>query len=62
MMGGDELTEGYLYEAASYDDDFPCESEEEGCADTQDGRDAISPFTALHCAVNFLAGTTSRQR
>ena len=62
MIGGDELTECTVYDAAAYDDDFPCESEIDDCLDDHDGCHVIGPFTALLFAADFLAINTSRQR
>ncbi len=62
MMGGDELTDGTVYEAVAYDDDFPCESEIDDCREVEDGCDVMGPLTALYCVADFLAISTSRQR
>jgi len=62
MMGGDELTEGTVYDAAAFDDDFPCESEIDDCRQVHDECDVIGPLTAPYCVADFLSVNTSRQR
>jgi hypothetical protein len=62
MMGGDELTESYIYDTAAYDDDFTCESDMDDCCDLENGGDVIGPFGALHGVADCLAVNTSRQR